>query len=326
MKEIPTFIQLEGVLYENLEFEYRRGYETRTAQRCSNETNTLDVTALLADDNDKQLVSISPDVKFPMGCVAGMPAVGLYDLRVSLPMHPDARSIQLRAKNRLLFRRKIGKTIPSQVGLETKQNGAGDSISVKLDGVSDDDIEQLMFLETEDKRRYPIPADLKEDSMMINLRPYAGLGKAKLVVRHSSAFRSIESSSVAFELPKRSTCGRILEPRENAVLASGAPFSMLGSLCDENGRLIEWDLATTFWCVDGKRMDDARQIALCTPLDAGEHKIELLVANNGEEPTVLHQISIRVKERTKEQREYDAIVERYLLSKKTKQRLPDAAK
>lgn len=317
MRKLPTFIRLEGILYESLEFEYKGGYEIYTAQRSIDDSNSLGVTASLADDNDAELVSISPDIRFTMGCAPGMPTVGLHDLRVSLPMHADARSIQLRCNERVLFRREIGKTSPAKVEIETNPVAAGDSISFKLECSRTENTELLFFLETEDQRRYPIVVEPADDSLTIDLKPYAGLGEAELVVRHSSKFRSTESRSTAFQLPERSICGRILEPRANAEIPTSAPFSIIGNVCDQNGRVLNWSSCKVFWCVDGTRIDDARQIALCGPLTAGEHRLELFVTQGDENMSLLDRIIVRTNERTKAQREYDAVVEQYLTSKKS---------
>jgi hypothetical protein len=319
LKTIRTFIHLEGILYESLEFEYRQGYETRTALRGVNETNSVGVTALLADDNDEPLVSMTPDIRFPMGCAPGMPTVGLHDLRVSLPMHPDARAIQLRAQDRLLFEQAIGDSLPSELVIETKPAEDGDSVSVTLKGPRQPDSETAVFLEVERRRRFPIRVDNERDNTLADLKPYAGLGEARFVVRHSRAFRSSVSKSEKFMLPERVICGHILKPRGNVELRPSFPFSMLGTLCDQNGRLIEWKDGDAYWCVDGERLADERQIALCAPLKPGEHSVELCARDGADNPQLLQEMKILVKEKSKKQLEYEAIVEEYLGSKRNNQ-------
>lgn len=163
-----------------------------------------------------------------------------------------------------------------------------------------------VFAEVTDGRRLRAPAKRTGREFTIDLAGLEGLGEARFIVEVTADFRTARASTGPVELPPASVHGWIIEPSPSSAWPFWWRGSLIGNLFDANGRRIKWALQPVGWAIDGKRLNDNRQVAGWSAESAGAHRIELVRDSGNGHFDVLDQTTTTVLPPTPEQREYGA--------------------
>lgn len=315
MAKSPLFIVLEGYLYETMEFEMLRGFEVGFAPHRAVVTDSSIVAHLL--DKDKQVVVLStPAISFPAGCSAAPSMLGSGLLRAVLPRHPDAHQIELRAHGRTIFSAPIGSDPPPAATLKLEPLTHESVIQFQLDPSPSNGDDVQFFLITEAGARLHAAPTVFQGEYSIDLGTYAGRNTGQICVSVSRDFRTNETFSQIFPLPPIEIRGRILEPRNNSEWAAGSTSSLIGNLFDNNGRAVSWDTTKISWAIDTLTVNNTGQIAVFNELLPGTHSIELRYRMPNGNINILDRVEIHVREETAAQKEYAAVIAKYLAIQK----------
>ncbi|MGD2070097.1 MAG: hypothetical protein PVI57_15595 [Gemmatimonadota bacterium] len=306
MAEIPTFVVLEGLLHESGKFELRRLFEDSRAEPASRfGQGGGPVTVALVDGRGEELARVSPPIRFPAGCgpsAGRMPGRGL--LRAALAHHADARGLELRVGERLVYAAEVAPKRP-EVGVKAGSEREG-SVPLFVDAP---DADVRVVAELTDGRRIAPVVRREGDAHEVDLGSLEGLGRASLVVEATRRGRTTRVIAVEVDLPEATVCGTILEPRPDARWPWGRRGSLIGALSDRNGRKVEWEPKRTSWKVDGEPFGPGRPLVPWQPDAAGTHTIELVHEAADGRVEVLDERTIEVEEETPEQKEWAAAVE-----------------
>ena len=310
MPEQANFIVLEGLLSENGEFELLAGYETSTASTEHRQnTNSVGLEVALIDSEGNTISSITPDVRFPTGCTEQPTHMGQGLVQAAIACHEKAEKVVVRMADREIFQREIGQNPPQVEDFKAKPTSKK-RLEVKTTWGDQIPDHIQLFLKTKDGTILPIPPAQDYKKVILDLTHYAGFGSAHLVLVASKGFRSTTAESETFDLPEAKTTGKILRPLNGAVCEQGERLSLIANLSDQNGRKIEWSEEHIFWGIDGKQIDDTRQIAMCPELNPGKHGISLFRVKKNGKLESLDEVEIEVSEPTAGMKAYAAALGR----------------
>lgn len=304
MPEIQAFIVLEGLLYESGAFEVGRVFEDTTAAKASRFDDEGGVaTVMLVDADGRVLHRVTPPVHFPSGCTSEGTMVAQGLIRAAVAHHDEARKIELRVVERVVFSADIAPNRPD-VRVSAKL-GKQDTLEVVVDG---EPAEVRVIARLTDGRRLGPVVRRDGDTYAVDLRSLEGLGQAEILIEATRACRTTRVLTATVELPEATVTGLIVEPRPNAEWPWGRRGSLIGTLSDRNGRRIEWDEGRVGWLVDGQILEDRKQIVDWQSEQAGDHRVELVLDLGGGQIEVLDERIVRVREQTAEQKEWMAVV------------------
>jgi hypothetical protein len=322
MPKPRTFIVLEGALHENMEFEHARGFETEIV-RAEDRAQTPDgvIVARLLDGQGQALVSNRPVVAFPSGCAAGPSRPGVGLVRVALARHPEARRVELLAHGRVIFGGVVG-IEPPIIDFTLAPRVDGTVLQFRIESSARPD-EIAFFLVDDNRRRMRAVPSVSEGVHSINLTRFLGHRSLRLSAIVSRDFRSSETVSDPFDLPEARLRARILSPANRSEWSANMPFSLIGNLSHESGKAAPWDATSVSWTIDGRALNDTRQIATCEPPAPGEHAIEIRHRLPNGAVAVLDRIQIYVREETADQKRHAELLGQYL---ETRTRRPSAAR
>jgi hypothetical protein len=121
-------------------------------------------------------------------------------------------------------------------------------------------------------------------------------------------FRTATAVTDAVPLPPPSPRGWIIEPPAGSRWPSGWRGSLIGTLCDTGGRLIDWEQQPVFWMLNGQRLASRRQITPWQLDEPGDHVIRLVRDTGDGQFDVLDEITIGILPPTAEQKEYADLI------------------
>ena len=315
MPKQPKFFILEGLLRETGKFEFIAGYESSVALRERRTNgNEIGLEVVLRDGNSCDLASSKPDVRFPAGCTGGPSRVGEGLLIAAIADRENAEQVAVVVGDQVLFSAPIGKTLP-RIKKPTVKLTSKNKLRVRTAFGRHQPESIRVFVEAADGDVFPQLPMKPRETFTVDLSPYAGLGKARIKIQASTAFRTNTVRSQPFELPVARVTGQILAPLDEAIVEFGEHQSLAANLSDQNGRAVEWDSETVRWMVDGNVQHTTAQMALCPQLEAGTHQISLVRKRAGRRPEQLDAIEITVKPETEGMKVYREAVERFRMHK-----------
>ena len=108
MSETKTYLRFDGVLYEDMDFEPNRGWEThRIFSRPENGDGTYQIELL--DEDGRVLIPISPAVDFQDGCFHAFSTMRSVRVTAYLPYHPAARRLVFRRDDYIIYEAPVAK-------------------------------------------------------------------------------------------------------------------------------------------------------------------------------------------------------------------------
>ena len=145
-----------------------------------------------------------------------------------------------------------------------------------------------------------------KDTWSVDLGTPAGLAKATLVVEAVAGFRGAEMSCGAVALPPSDVSAWIVEPEDGATLPFGKRISLIATLCDQNGRPMDWCDRSYTWRLDGKPLSrTSPQMMAWRADDPGTHRIDLIAGGaKAKRPKILASASVHVAQMTDAQAEF----------------------
>jgi hypothetical protein len=107
------YIRFDGILREDLEFDFRPGWETSRVFRQPEE-GTGEYVLELLDEQDEVLTRVFPNVDFRSGCMTEHnETMAATRVLAYVPYHPDARRLAFRRGERVVFEASVAKEAPS---------------------------------------------------------------------------------------------------------------------------------------------------------------------------------------------------------------------
>lgn len=312
------FLILEGLLSEAGEFQALRGFEAaRVPPGERFQSNDIGFRASIVDKSGKPLLSVVPEVAFPVGCVPqpGQVASGLA--RIVIPSQSAASEMVVTMSERDIYRALIASRPPSLGRVRVKVSDKGlatISYKVKADPRNPDQAHDhvQIHLVTRNGQRYPIILNAEKSLIRLDLAAWAGMGSARIAVVASGGFRTSERLSRLFKLPAAKVTGQILYPRPDEKWEFGSCHSLVANLSEAGGRALEWADCDVGWSLDGKPLEDDAQIALCPAPEPGPHKLELWLRSGKGRRRTLDSVGFSVMPQSEGQKLYEANLQRYL--------------
>lgn len=312
------YIIVEGTLTEGGTFSLLRSTEARQAELPARFADAAPpggrtVEAVLLDRDMAPLTRASSALHFPTGCQGHGQFQGVGLVRAALADHPKARRMELYYDGTKVLSESVSPR-PPEVVIKSFKVSKGQA-RITLEGCASCDIK--IWAALKDGRRLRPRSTRAKDTWSVDLGTLAGFAEATLVVEAVAGFRSAEVSCGAVALPPSDVSAWIVEPEDGATLPFGKRISLIATLCDQNGRPMDWCDTSYTWRLDGKPLSrTSPQMMAWRADDPGTHRIDLIAGGTkAKRPKILASASVHVAQMTDAQAEFfDLIKARNALS------------
>ncbi|MFL4472089.1 hypothetical protein ACERZ8_20225 [Tateyamaria armeniaca] len=306
------YIILEGTLSEGGLFSLIRGTEQQQAELPARFADAAvpnggrQVEAVLLDRDMKPLSRATCPLHFPTGCEGHGQFQGVGLVRAALPTDDAARRLELHYDGATVFSADVH---PQPPDVRVKSFRASKT-EARLTLEDCEEMTVTIWADLKDGRRLRPKTTQKGSTWLIDLGTLAGFGEADLVLEAVAEFRSADIALGQVALPPSDVVAWIIEPVEDATIPFGKTVSLIATLSDQNGRLIDWCDKSYAWRVDGKVVAKTSPQMLAWRADKpGKHKVEVIAGpSNAKRPKVLASVAFEVQEMTEAQAEYFALI------------------
>ena len=269
-----SYLQIRGVLQENMVYRAQPGHETARPGRMPDGNPAFQL--VLLDRNDHVLVCVAPEVR-SNGCSnAGDPVQ--FRVRGTLPLHPEGTAYELRRGVVYLHRA----TIPEPTPAITKpacRSGDG-SLAISWQRVPGENVTHSIVVEMGSGRRIVLARGLTETEYTVELSRLPVAGRGTVLISTNDGIRSTEVKATAIDVPVRPPTAHILNPAAAARVPTGQPVSVLGCCLDMAGRPCPPN--PIIWLLDGQQFASGSQVTVIGSPAPGSHRLMLKYAADGE--------------------------------------------
>jgi len=304
---LNNYLNVEGLLARDFRLEVKRAVESRFHLSANRDAASGPIEAELRDAQGVLLLRQPADWRFPEGC--GQPT-GLGTpgwLRVSVPRHPDAVALSIVREGRMLWRQKIAASAPVVSVSDASVSGGKATFRVSVAPATA--VIEVMLIDERGRARR-VSEEVRRGKLTVALPAFAGAGTSRLRVVATQDLRSGFADSAPFATPAPIAAGRILAPRQGEELAPGQPITLMGNLSiAQNSLPLDWAAVKPVWVVDGSEQALQGDCVAIEALPPGEHLVELR-EGDGARARVLHQVTVKVRERSALQVELDEALKR----------------
>jgi hypothetical protein len=262
-----------------------RGYLDRAGQftpgRSRSTTNvrewpvveSSDVVVELLDADDRtlhrELAAVTPVVD----CAPG--DARQFRLDAYIELRDDARTVQLRRGDLVLWRREIAEPAKLRVKLGRRKK---DQIVLRSTfSAPGDDANMLVVYQWGEGRFQPVYVGPPEETLEIDLAEMPGGEDCRFAVTYSNGMRSASAATDTFAVARRGPTVSIARPEPEAKIVAGTPVILEGAVLDRERPGGPRPGEDVVWLVDGEQVGRGL-IASVDRLAEGRHVVELVYA------------------------------------------------
>mgnify|MGYP006287413343 CR=1 FL=1 len=302
------YIRFDGILQEDLEFDFRPGWETARVFRQPDE-GTGEFVLELRDEEDEVLTRVSPDVDFRSGCMTEEnETMAATRVLAYVPYHRDARRLVFRREDAVIFEASVAPEAPS---VELNAVELTDEQELHLEWSAepggDRELTYNVVYQLDGERYFPLARGLSQTEVDLDLSNVPGGGTARVAVLATDGIRSSFAASEPFEAEGKPPRAWIQRPTDGATLPPDQPVSLIGQALDVAGASLPPD--GLVWEVDGDVVAEGSRLAVADDLQPGEHEITLTY-RAGKEARVSETITVRISARNEEQERHRQLMQR----------------
>lgn len=300
------YIRFDGILREDLAFEFRPGWETTRVFRRPDRGDGEFVLELL-DAEDDTLTRVSPAVDFRTGCLTEEnDTLGADRVVAYVPYHPAARRLLFRRGDTVIFEASVAPEPPT-VRLDRVERTGEDELTMawSAESAGERDLTFNVVCVLGGERYFPLARGLSEQEATLDLSDVPGGRSVRAAVLATDGIRSSFVASDPFETREKQPTARINSPADGAVLPPDQPVSLVGLAVDVAGAPLP--SKGLVWEVDGGTVAEGARAATAEGLEPGEHRITLTYEGDRKQDVSVS-VAIRIAERNERQERHRRIV------------------
>jgi hypothetical protein len=222
------FLRFAGRLWENMEFERETGWETETVHRLPEPDDRYRV--VLQDGEGGVLVAATPGFERDL-CRAAYGGMEWERLVAYVPLHPDARAVELRRGEQVLHRAEIAGRRPT-VRITRLDPPDGESVGLAWAAEHDRPLRYHVAFVDGRGRAFTVARGLDRRDLTVDTSRYPGGAACRLAVLATDGLRSAHALSGPFPIPEKPLRVVLLTPADGATLPPDQPLSLGGQVLD----------------------------------------------------------------------------------------------
>jgi hypothetical protein len=282
MRDDKVFLRFDGLLSEDMDFEPRRGWETKRIARRPPEGDGTFLIELL-DSDGRALIQVKPLVEFYDGCYQESLTMRAAQVIAYIPYHPSAHRLLFRRDTYAIYEARVAKE-PPQVLLNSFSTD-GKSVSLSWEASHPEGFAlmfDVMCAVDEGEAIIPLARELHEQAATLSLEQVPG-GSGRLYVFAGDGLRSSIAMSESFDIENKPPQIWITSPLNGATYPPDQPISLIGHAVDILGNKLPED--ELIWKIDSRTIQKGSAIAPAIGLKPGYHVASLSLQNGGDVAT-----------------------------------------
>lgn len=274
------YVRFSGHLYENLEFEFKPGWETDRVAHMPHQSQKDEsgfVVSLL-DEKGTTILSVYPEINFDDSCDHSGNEIKYGRVIAYLPLNPKAREVLFRKGDFQIYRRKFSVKSPSvRITKFVHRNG-----KVSMEWESKPPNSELNYNLTyvvNKERFFTLARNVKVTKGEFDISKYPGSKRARVAIMATDGLKSGFAVSKAFAVKEKPKAVFILKPGPGETFTANQDLTFCGRAHDIAGASLSEELLV--WKLNGKVIQRGKCLGVIDKPKSGSHKLTLEAVKDG---------------------------------------------